>query len=88
MAPRNAPDTERLKVIYLRRAWVMKPSGKTAARRPTRADLRARRAAQVARWHSLLDEGVYSTRAALARAEGVSRAAVTQGLGPVREEGR
>ena len=66
----------------------MKPSGKTAARRPTRTELRARRAAQVARWHSLLDEGVYSTRAALARAESVSRAAVTQGLGPVREEGR
>jgi Mn-dependent DtxR family transcriptional regulator len=28
----------------------------------------------------LLEEGVYATRAALARAEGVSRAAVTQAL--------
>ena len=30
------------------------------------------------RWARMLDEGVYSTRAALARGEGVSRAAVTQ----------
>jgi hypothetical protein len=56
----------------------LKPSGKTAARRPTRAVLRVQRAAQVARWRRLLDEGVYLSRAALARAEGVSRAAVTQ----------
>jgi len=31
-------------------------------------------------WQRLLDEGVYPTKAALARGEGVSRAAVTQGL--------
>jgi hypothetical protein len=35
------------------------------------------------RWAQMLEEGVYPTRAALARAEGVSRAAVTQGLGRV-----
>jgi len=28
----------------------------------------------------MLDEGIYATRAELARGEGVSRAAVTQGL--------
>jgi hypothetical protein len=39
------------------------------------------RQAQVARWRRLLDEGVYPSRAALARGEGVSRAAVTQALG-------
>ena len=32
------------------------------------------------RWQQLLDEGAYPSRAALARAEGVSRAAVTQAL--------
>ena len=33
------------------------------------------------RWQRMLDEGVYATRAELARGEGVSRAAVTLGLG-------
>jgi hypothetical protein len=33
-----------------------------------------------ARWRRMLDEGVYKSRAELARAEGVTRAAVTQGL--------
>jgi hypothetical protein len=33
-----------------------------------------------ARWQRMLDEGVYASRAELARAEGVSRAAVTMGL--------
>ena len=33
-----------------------------------------------ARWRRLLEEGVYKSRAELARAEGVTRAAVTQGL--------
>ena len=42
--------------------------------------IRAERAEQVARWRRLLDEGVYPSRAALARGEGVSRAAVTQAL--------
>ena len=32
------------------------------------------------RWRRLLEDGVYASRADLARAEGVSRAAVTQGL--------
>ena len=66
----------------------MKPSGKTAARRPTRAELRARRAAQVARWRSLLDDRVYSTRAALARAEGVSNAVTMRGGEGHRDKGR
>jgi len=34
-------------------------------------------------WRRMLDEGVYPTKAALARGEGVSRAAVTQGLRPI-----
>ncbi len=34
-------------------------------------------------WRRMLDEGVYATRADLARGEGVSRAAVTRGLGRV-----
>lgn len=33
-----------------------------------------------ARWRRMLDEGVYKSRAELARAEGVTRAAVTQAL--------
>ena len=36
----------------------------------------------------MLEEGVYESRAALARGEGVSRAAVTQALGPMKGEGR
>ena len=32
-------------------------------------------------WLRMLDEGVYATKAELARGEGVSRAAVTMGLG-------
>ncbi len=35
------------------------------------------------RWAKMLDEGVYPTRAALARGVGVSRAAITQALGGV-----
>lgn len=31
-------------------------------------------------WRRMLDEGVYGTKAELARGEGVSRAAVTMGL--------
>jgi len=56
---------------------------RTPARRGkrTREQIRAARAEQVGRWRRMLAEGVYPTRAALARAEGVSRAAVTQGLG-------
>ncbi len=36
-------------------------------------------------WQQLLDEKVYPSRAALARAEGVSRAAVTQALARLGE---
>ena len=46
------------------------------------------RGERAAHWRTLLAEGVYPSRAALARAEGVSRAAVTQALGPMRGEGR
>jgi len=44
------------------------------------AEIRAARAEQVARWRRLLEDGTYISRAALARGEGVSRAAVTQAL--------
>jgi hypothetical protein len=37
-----------------------------------------------ARWRKLLDEGTYKSRAELARAEGVTRAAVTQALKAIR----
>ena len=52
------------------------------ARRSARTmeELREAREAKVARWATMLEEGVYPTRAALARAEGVSRAAVTKAL--------
>ncbi len=33
-----------------------------------------------ARWQRLLEDGVYASRAELARGEGISRAAVTMGL--------
>ena len=45
------------------------------------AEIRTDRVEQVARWRRLLAAGVYPSRAALARGEGVSRAAVTQALG-------
>jgi hypothetical protein len=49
---------------------------------PVESPVRRRRGeAGPLRWRKLLDDGVYATRAELARAEGVSRAAVTQGLG-------
>jgi len=41
---------------------------------------RARGEARWREWRRMLDEGVYATRADLARGEGVSRAAVTAGL--------
>ena len=40
-----------------------------------------RRIAGAHRWARMLEEGLYPSRAALARAEGVGRAAVTQALG-------
>ncbi len=39
-----------------------------------------------ARWARMLDEGTYGTRAELSRGEGVSRAAVTLGLGKLRAD--
>ena len=45
--------------------------------------IRAEREERARRWRQLLEDGTYPSRAALARGEGVSRAAVTQGLGRV-----
>ena len=42
--------------------------------------IRAEREERARRWRQLLEDGTYPSRAALARGEGVSRAAVTQGL--------
>lgn len=42
---------------------------------------RPRKAGRAAEWQRLLDEGTYRSRAELARAVGVSRAAVTKALG-------
>jgi hypothetical protein len=47
---------------------------------PTRSETKAITQARWREWRRLLDEGVYPTRAALARGEGVSRAAVTKRL--------
>lgn len=48
--------------------------------RPTRDQMREATRARWWTWQKALYDGVFPTRAALARAEGVSRAAVTQGL--------
>ena len=56
-------------------------------RRPPRAARRAegRTPGERARaWQRMLDVGLYESRAALARGEGVSRAAMTQGLLRIR----
>jgi hypothetical protein len=52
------------------------PSGETARDEP----LHPRGLPRWTEWKRLLDGGVYANRAELARAEGVSRAAVTLGL--------
>jgi hypothetical protein len=49
-------------------------------RRPTRNQMKAATRARWREWRRLLDEGVYGSKAELARGEGVSRAAVTKGL--------
>lgn len=38
--------------------------------------------ARARQWREMLEDGIYPSRAALARGEGASRAAVTQALGP------
>ena len=45
------------------------------------ATAKPERGARAREWARLLSEGVYASRADLARAMGVTRAAVTQGLG-------
>ena len=77
--------------LTIDRTWATTCSGgreRGTGRRSKRTmvQIRAEREHRVSRWRRLLDEGVYPTRAALARGEGVSRAAVTQGLGRVRME--
>ena len=72
--------------LTIDRTWATTCSGgreRGTGRRSKRTmvQIRAEREHRVGRWRRLLDEGVYLSRAALARAEGVSRAAVTQGLG-------
>ena len=53
--------------------------------RPTRDQKKKATRARWREWQQLLDEGVYETRAELARAMELSRAAVTQGLERLRE---
>ena len=52
--------------------------------RPTRGQMKAATRARWREWQRLLDEGTYLTRADLARAECMSRTAVTQGLAKLR----
>jgi len=46
----------------------------------TREEIREAAEARAGEWQRLLDDGVYGSRAELARAMGVSRAAVTRAL--------
>ena len=50
------------------------------ARAMKRSEKTLRGEARWREWRRMLDEGVYATKAELARGEGVSRAAVTTGL--------
>ena len=50
------------------------------ARQRRGRERRARGLERWRKWQRALDDGTYASRAALARGEGVSRAAVTQGL--------
>jgi len=75
----TANDGRRL--IWLGGTPRQTPARRAKRAKRTRAEIKAERERQVGRWAQMLAEGVYPTRAALARAEGVSRAAVTQALG-------
>ena len=61
------------------------PAKARSARRkgPRLAEKKVATRARWREWQRMLDEGVYRSRAALARGEGISRAAVTQGLGRI-----
>ena len=50
------------------------------ARKKEKRNARPRGRERWLRWKTMLDEGVYESRSALARGEGVSPAAVTMGL--------
>ena len=54
--------------------------GPQRAHRKKEKNARTRGRERWLRWKTMLDEGVYESRSALARGEGVSPAAVTQGL--------
>ena len=70
-------------LFALCRTWVC-DAGKAEERRqrPKKRSGRRRESGpeRWARWQRLLEEGVYGSKAELARGEGVSRAAVTMGL--------
>ena len=85
MQPRGVNSSVVVRVRYgspeviVDRTWETRCSA--ARRRATGRKPAERRAGDRARrWAKMLDEGVYPTRAALARGEGVSRSAVTQAL--------
>lgn len=78
MAPRSTPDTEgRGGLILLRGPW--RGVRQKTKREQRRASTR-RPGWRAGQWAKMLEDGVYESRAALARGEGVSRAAVTQAL--------
>ena len=74
----RSPEGERL--VWLSARVVSERQKRWKGRTRTRT---RKPGARARRWRQLLEDGVYPSRAALARAEGVSRAAVTQGLGRV-----
>jgi hypothetical protein len=70
-----------------------RPVGRSVAGRCRRSkrsmvQIEADRDRKVARWRRLLDEGVYGSRAVLARAEGVGRTAVSKAMDGVRHRNR
>jgi len=57
---------------------------KVRRKTPSLAETKAATRARWREWQRMLDDGVYESKAVLARGEGVSRAAVTQGLRKLR----
>ena len=66
------------------RTWTLEvrvPTGRFREGEPPRPEIPKKKPGWRAKeWRRMLAEGVYGTRAELARGEGVSRAAVTQAL--------
>jgi hypothetical protein len=60
-----------------------------AGKAPTKPEIVQRKAVgwRAREWRRMLDEGIYRNQSALARAEGVSTAAVSIALGKLRAEG-